>query len=470
MQSSLSEASLNNDGKLPIIHKATSSEEQFREASYGRVFNHRRPNRQPRAVVQASKPSHVKEAVQLAIKENSRVSVRSGGHSWAAWSVRDDAILVDLGNLRGIGYDEVTKVVKCSPSTTGRVLNGFLAQKGRMFAGGHCPDVGLGGFLLQGGMGWVCKSWGWACEQVVGIDVITADAKELHCSTEKNPDLFWAARGSGPGFPAIVTRFHLNTREFCTAMHRSIYVYPLSEYDNVMKWIVDTSPKFDGDTEAVCVSAYGPGSDEITLNALFTTFKQTREEAEAALQPAHDSHPPNAVVSVFCEPTTLENEYNDQALANPDNHRYCADNAYLSNQADVASALKESFTTLPSKKTFALYFSMIPTSRRPLPDMALSLQSDHYFAIYSIWEDEKDDEKCRNWVKQRMQSVERVSEGAYLGDSDFQIRRTKFWSEENGNKLMEIRRKWDSKGRICGFLDEGDQSRVNGLKNEFEWK
>jgi FAD/FMN-containing dehydrogenase len=68
-----------------------------------------------------------------------------------------------------------------------------------MFAGGHCPDVGLGGFLLQGGMGWNCKNWGWACESIVGIDVVTADAREIYCSKSENADLFWAARGSGPG-------------------------------------------------------------------------------------------------------------------------------------------------------------------------------------------------------------------------------------------------------------------------------
>ncbi len=54
-------------------------------------------------------------------------------------------------------YDSVTQVVRCSPSTTGQMLNDYLRPLGRFFAGGHCPDVGLGGFLLQGGMGWNCK-------------------------------------------------------------------------------------------------------------------------------------------------------------------------------------------------------------------------------------------------------------------------------------------------------------------------
>jgi len=73
------------------------------------------------------------------------------------WSVRDDALLIDLGKLQCLELDPTGSVLKASPSTTGRVLNTFLAKKGKMFAGGHCPDVGIGGFVLQGGMSWNCK-------------------------------------------------------------------------------------------------------------------------------------------------------------------------------------------------------------------------------------------------------------------------------------------------------------------------
>jgi len=129
----------------------------YEQARIGRVFNHRRPNRFPHGVVEATCVQDIINAVQLAKSQNLRVSVRSGGHSWAAWSVRDDAILIDLGKYNFIEYDEETTVVRVSPSTTGRMLVEHLSTKGRMFGGGHCPDVGLGGFLLQGGMGWNCK-------------------------------------------------------------------------------------------------------------------------------------------------------------------------------------------------------------------------------------------------------------------------------------------------------------------------
>jgi FAD/FMN-containing dehydrogenase len=142
---------------LPIIWRQLADKSTYEKERVGRVFNAIKPDRYPRAIVKATHPSHVQEAVQLANKLQCRVSVRSGGHSWAAWSVRDDAILIDLGGWKEIELEEDKQIVKVSPSTTGLMLNESLGPKGLMFGGGHCPDVGLGGFLLQGGMGWNCK-------------------------------------------------------------------------------------------------------------------------------------------------------------------------------------------------------------------------------------------------------------------------------------------------------------------------
>jgi FAD/FMN-containing dehydrogenase len=91
----------------------------------------------------------------------------------------------------------------------GEELAPALNARGRMFPGGHCPSVGLGGFLLQGGQGWNCRTLGWACESVRAIDIVTADGELVHASEDENTDLLWAARGAGPGFFGVVTRFHL---------------------------------------------------------------------------------------------------------------------------------------------------------------------------------------------------------------------------------------------------------------------
>jgi FAD/FMN-containing dehydrogenase len=142
---------------LPIVWRESATAEEYERARSGRVFNRRLPDRYPIAIVEAENEEHVVQAVHLATQLKCRVSVRSGGHSWAVWSVRDEAVLIDLGHMKHVELDEREMVVSVSPSTTGSVLNDYLAKRNVMFCGGHCPDVGLGGFLLQGGMGWNCR-------------------------------------------------------------------------------------------------------------------------------------------------------------------------------------------------------------------------------------------------------------------------------------------------------------------------
>jgi hypothetical protein len=199
-----------------------------------------------------------------------------------------------------------------------------------------------------------------------------------------------------------------------------------------------------------------------------TTFKLSSAEGLSALKPLHDGRPRGAVIESFCQPTSLSEQYKVQFGANPLQYRYISDNAYIRNDADVPEALEQAFTSLPTRQSFTLYFSMNPTSRRSLGDMALSMQTDHYFSMYAIWNDEAEDEKCAAWVRDTMREVERSESGSYLGDADFRARRTMFWGEAEGKRLMDVRRKWDPEGRICGFLDERDASGVDGLRNEFE--
>lgn len=241
-------------------------------------------------------------------------------------------------------------------------------------------------------------------------------------------------------------------------------------YRQVFDWILSITPSFDNDTEIAMISHYPEGVDEMRLFVLFVVMKSSHEEAEVALRPAQETRPEGATEEWFCVPDSLENQYKNQEQANPEKHRYCAENAYIKNDADVPAVLEEAFTTLPHRKAFSLWYAMAPCSRRKLPDMALSMQSDHYFALYTVWEKESDDDRCKAWVKNVMKKVERQSVGAYLGDSDFQVRKTKFWADDNARRLMEVRRKWDPRGRICGYLDQGDQSGTTGLTNAHEFK
>jgi FAD/FMN-containing dehydrogenase len=242
------------DGRLVL-----PSDDDWEDARVGRVFNGRRPDRQPDAVLVAGSVADVQRGVRLAAEHGWTVAVRAGGHSWAAWSVREGGLLIDLGALRDIAYDERTHVVSAGPATKGgEELSPFLEERGRFFNGGHCPTVGIGGFLLQGGQGWNQRGWGWAAESVVAVDVVTADGELVRADAEQNSDLYWAARGAGPTFPGIVVRFHLRTRPLFGALAHTVHGYELEDFVEVMTWMYEMHHRVPDNVEIVCVSVPVP--------------------------------------------------------------------------------------------------------------------------------------------------------------------------------------------------------------------
>jgi FAD/FMN-containing dehydrogenase len=136
-----------------IVWRDESSPELYEKERTKRLFNAIIPQRFPLAIASVKTEQDIVDTVKLAVARNCRISVRAGGHSYAAWSVRDDVMLVDMGDYHECEIDE-DGVARVSPSLTGRELHDFLGERGRVFPVGHCPDVGLGGYLLGGGMGW----------------------------------------------------------------------------------------------------------------------------------------------------------------------------------------------------------------------------------------------------------------------------------------------------------------------------
>ena len=98
--------------------------------------------------------------------------------------MRDGALLIDLGGMRDVTFDAETGDRHRSPGGPGRTSSSrrSWSRTDATFTGGHCESVGLGGFLLQGGQGWNSRRWGWGCENVVAIDVVTADGELVRCS------------------------------------------------------------------------------------------------------------------------------------------------------------------------------------------------------------------------------------------------------------------------------------------------
>ncbi len=436
------------------------NDEGYEEARFSRVFNHRRPKseRYPEAIFIPENENDVVEAVKYANENNLKIAVRAGGHSWAIWSVRESGILVDMQKFTNVDYDEKTGIAKVQPATRNLELQPILEAKGRFFAGGHCPTVAVGGFLLQGGQGWLARSRGWSAEQIVGIDVVKANGELIHANKDQNADLYWAARGAGPGFFGLITCFHLQTSPSKKYMMASTILFPNTLAQPLLKWLQEMhgtlAPSIElvglGQTVPTLENVEGTDIPIFIIHAL--AFVDSEEEGIEALKPFESFDlKEKAYFTRENYLTNFEEQFALQMEANPEGHRWAVSNAWLEGTPEkVSEIIAPSFANLPNKQAFTLWYSMAPL--RPLPDMAFSVQSEIYYATYVVWKDEADDAHNNNWIKQTISDLAPITKGQYLGDSDFQVHQRKFVSDENWQKLQGIRAKYDHKGLFHNYL------------------
>jgi len=449
------------DGRLVL-----PADRDWDDARIGRVFNGRRPDRQPDAVLIAASVDDVRRGVLLAKERGWTVAVRSGGHAWAAWSVRDGGLLIDLGALRSIEYDESTGIVSAGPATKGGdELSPFLEERGRFFNGGHCPSVGIGGFLLQGGQGWNQRGWGWAAESVVALDVVAADGELMRADADENNDLYWAARGAGPTFPGIVVQFHIKTRPMFGFLGHTVQAYELENFTEVMTWLYAAHHSISTDVEIVAVSTPIPLPDGTEKRVFLVTgvaLVDDADAAQAALAPFNECPVIDRAIFVQdCTASSLAEQRAQQELQNPEHAQYITDNAWIEGEntpegvAAMVEGIRPLFTENPTEKGFAIWMSDAPM-RRDLPDMAFSLQTEAYVAAYTVYDDPGDYPRNRRWIDQVFAYAQPVTAGQYLGDSDMTNRQLRFMAPEKWERLQAIIAARDSEGRFHRHLAKDD--------------
>jgi len=441
----------------------------YEQARVRRIFNARRPGRFPAAVLLAENDDDVIEGVGLAAGRGWTVTVRSGGHSWAAWSLRDDALLIDLGAMRDIAYEPATGVVSARPAVKGGLeLEPFLTARGRAFPGGHCPSVGLGGYLLQGGQGWNGRERGWACQSVVGLDVVTADGQLVHADASQNADLLWAARGAGPGFPGVVTRFHLQTYAAARAMWQDTWTFRLDDTAELLSWLHDVLPRLDRRVEPVVAATRlrdvplhdGTGRPDGTVVLLHTTvMTDSDDDARELLAVLQDGPLAGRELGHVRGRTTLAEENQAQTAQNPEGYRYAVDCTWTDAPARVlAPQLLQMWSELETEHSFSIWYGWAP--RRDLPEMAFSVEADVYIATYVIYTDAADDARYSGWVHRRTAELAADGSGVYLGDTDFTRRQDRFLTDKAYRRLAGIRAERDPAGRFATYLT-ADPERLN---------
>jgi FAD/FMN-containing dehydrogenase len=420
-----------------------AGDEGYEDARRAAVWNARTPSRYPDAIFLAESEGDVIDAVRLATAEGLKVGVRSGGHSWAGNHLRDGGLLLDVSRLDSVAIDRGAMTAVIGPGARGDETLAALAEQDLFFPAGHCPGVCLGGYLLQGGFGWNGRVHGPACMSVEAIDVVTAAGDLVRADADHHPDLFWAARGSGPGFFGAVVRFHLRLQPRPRHIANGVLLYPIEMLDDIFRWAREVGPQVPRTVEfMVFIHRDFEGEVELAIGA--PALVDSADEAAAALS-FFATAPTGSKLAVPNVEVTMRDLYAAVHQSYPDDHRYAVDNMWTHAPIeDLLPGLRRIAETLPGGPSHMLWMNWGESP--PRPDMAYSVEDEIYIALYGVWGDPAEDTANVAWVEDRMREMEGQASGIQLADENLGRRPARFAGEANMARLDQVRAAYDPRG------------------------
>jgi FAD/FMN-containing dehydrogenase len=163
-------------------------------------------DRHPACIARCTGVADVVAAVRFAREHDLLVAVRSGGHGVAGHAVCDGGLVIDLSPMKGIRVDVQARMARAQAGVLWGELDRETQLQGLATVGGIVTHTGIAGLTLGGGIGWLMRKYGATVDNLLSVDLVTADGDLLTASTDENPELFWGVRGGGGNF-GIVTSF-----------------------------------------------------------------------------------------------------------------------------------------------------------------------------------------------------------------------------------------------------------------------
>ncbi len=188
-------------------------------------------DRRPAVIARCAGVADVIAAVKFGRRTGLPVAVRSGGHSFPGLSVADDALMIDLGPMKGVRVDPEKRAARVQAGVLLGELDRETQQFGLAVPSGIVTHTGVAGLTLGGGIGWIMRKHGLSVDQLVSVDLVTAEGEFVTASAEDNADLFWGVRGGGGNF-GIATEFEFE----CVPLGPQVIAGPVF-------WAIEDSPE-----------------------------------------------------------------------------------------------------------------------------------------------------------------------------------------------------------------------------------
>ncbi len=353
-------------------------------------------DRHPALIVRCAGVSDVITAVQFARSRNLLVAIRGGGHNVAGRAICDGGLVIDLSRMKGIHVDPVHCIARAEPGVTWSEFDRETQAFGLATTGGTVSSTGIAGLTLGGGIGWLMRTCGLACDNLVSVDLVTAEGRLLRASATENPDLFWGVRGAGANF-GVVTSFEYQLHPVGPLLG-GLLIHPFSKARDVLRFYRDVAATAPDELTALAALLTLPEGEPVVAIAPF--YNGPMKAGEEVMQPLRAFGPPLAdhvgPMSYLQVQTMLD------AMMPAGLRNYWKTN-FLKDLSDEAiDTLVTYFATVPSALTAAVIEQFGGAVGRIGEDETAFSPRDQRFnlAIASRWTDPAESEKHRQWTRE----------------------------------------------------------------------
>jgi len=241
-----------------------------------RVWNHA-VDKHPAMIARCANADDVRCAIEFARDAELLIAVRSGGHSFAGYGVCDGGIVIDLSLIKLATIDPVHQRITIGGGVAAVVLD-CLAQAFKMAVPlGSCMTIGVSGYALGGGESSLTPKFGYGCDRIRRVEVVTADGRVLSARDGENDDLFWAMRGAGANFGvATALEFRLHPIEKVLSGHLR---YPIRQARKVLRFLDEYTRSISDDLFIIAAVLPHPGERMLDVAVVWPDEEKKDERA-----------------------------------------------------------------------------------------------------------------------------------------------------------------------------------------------